>query len=76
MKFSNIKKFKTMKQPPNKKLANIRDETWHSKMQDHIIKLFESLDIEIERERRIDFSGGHKSFRRADLFIPEDNLVI
>ena len=65
-----------MKRPPNKKLANIADETWHSKMQDHILKLFESLDIEIKREHRIDFSGGHKNFRRADLFIPEDNLVI
>ena len=56
MKFNDIKKFSTRKQPPNKNLANIEDKAWHSKMQDHIIKLFESLDIQIEREHRIDFS--------------------
>jgi competence CoiA-like predicted nuclease len=60
----------------NKNIGSINFKDWHNTTQAHLAKDFEKQGYAVTTETRIPTVGGHKSWRRADIVIPELKLIV
>ena len=60
----------------NKKILDVSIKEWHSIMQELHVEALKNQGIEARTEVRLKTPGGHKSYRIADIYVPEQNLVI
>ena len=60
----------------NKDITNISLKEWHSLMQQLHLEELQKRGVEAITEKRLYLTNGHKSYRKADIYVPELNLVI
>ena len=60
----------------NKDITNISLKEWHSLMQQLHVNELQKHGVEAITEKRLYLTNGHKSYRKADIYVPELNLVI
>ena len=60
----------------NKEILNVSIKDWHSKMQQLHLETLQKAGWNAVKEHRLKTPNGHGSYRIADIFVPELNLVI
>jgi len=60
----------------NKNLTDISLKEWHSIMQQVHVNELQRQGVEAITEKRLNLKNGHKSYRKADIYVPSLSLVI
>ena len=60
----------------NKNLTDISLKEWHSIMQQVHVNELQRQGVEAITEKRLNLKNGHKSYRKADIYVPSLSLVM